>query len=148
MNPDERILLLPILTPQQILRVFVSSRRNVCTSSNAAKRFDWAFTQREKVLFFPDQHLGRWTGFPKGLLKHQMVVWDQDLPLGGLSETEIDNAKILLWKGHCSVHQMFQVQHITNFREKFPEGYVISHPECRLEVCEMSDFVGSTEYRQ
>ncbi|MAW33638.1 MAG: quinolinate synthase [Proteobacteria bacterium] len=147
MNPDQWITPVTYINSAADLKGFCGRHGGiVCTSSNAAKILDWAFGQREKVLFFPDQHLGRWTGFQKGLLKHQMVVWDQDLPMGGLSETEIDNAKILLWKGHCSVHQMFQAQHITNFREKFPEGYVISHPECRLEVCEMSDFVGSTEF--
>ena len=118
----------------------------VCTSTNAPTILDWAFAQREKVLFFPDQHLGRWTGFNKGIPLDEMVVWDPDLEYGGLSFDQIKKAKILLWKGHCSVHQMFQPAHIIKFRNQYPEGKVISHPESALEVCRQSDFVGSTEY--
>jgi quinolinate synthase len=118
----------------------------VCTSSNAPKIAEWAFSQREKVLFFPDQHLGRWTGHKMGIPLDQMVVWDPDLPLGGLTKEQIDAAKVLLWKGHCSVHQMFQPQHITNFRQQYPDGKVIAHPECMFDVCRLSDDVGSTEY--
>jgi len=118
----------------------------VCTSSNAPKIAEWAFAQREKILFFPDQHLGRWTGHKMGIPLDQMVVWDPDLPLGGLTKEQIDAAKVLLWKGHCSVHQMFQPQHITNFRQQYPDGKVIAHPECMFDVCRLSDDVGSTEY--
>jgi quinolinate synthase len=118
----------------------------VCTSSNAPKIAAWAFNQREKILFFPDQHLGRWTGYKMGIPLDEMVVWDPDLPLGGLTKEQIDKAKILLWKGHCSVHQMFQPQHIAKFREQYPEGKVIAHPECTFEVCRQSDYVGSTEF--
>jgi quinolinate synthase len=118
----------------------------VCTSSNAPKIMDWAFSRREKALFFPDQHLGRWTGHKMGIPLEQMVVWDPDLPLGGLTRQQIDQARVLLWKGHCSVHQMFQPQHIVNFRKQYPDGKVISHPECTFEVCRLSDDVGSTEY--
>jgi quinolinate synthase len=117
----------------------------VCTSSNAAKIAQWAFAQREKVLFFPDQHLGRWTGHKMGIPLEQMVVWDPDLPLGGLTKQQIDDAKILLWKGHCSVHQMFRPQDILRFRNEYPEGKVIAHPECCFEVCQLADEVGSTE---
>lgn len=117
----------------------------VCTSSNATKIAEWAFSQREKVLFFPDQHLGRWTGHQMGIPLHQMEVWDPDLPMGGLTREQIDHAKILLWKGHCSVHQMFRPQDIIKFRNQHPEGKVIAHPECCFEVCEQSDYVGSTE---
>ena len=118
----------------------------VCTSSNATKILQWSFAQREKVLFFPDQHLGRWSGHQMGLSLEEMPVWDFDEPMGGLTPEQIDKAKILLWKGHCSVHQMFQPQHILRFRNQHPDGLVISHPECSFEVCKASDFVGSTEY--
>ena len=118
----------------------------VCTSSNAGKIADWAFKQREKVLFFPDQHLGRWTGHKMDIPLDKMVVWDPDLPLGGLTKQQIDDAKILLWKGHCSVHQMFRPQDILKFRNEHPEGKVIAHPECCFEVCQLADDVGSTEY--
>src|SRR3990167_223944 len=117
----------------------------VFTSSNAARIAQWAFSRREKVLFFPDQHLGRWTGHKMGIPRERMVVWDPDLPLGGLTRQQIDDAKILLWKGHCSVHQMFRAQDILKFRNEHPEGKVIAHPECCFEVCQLADEVGSTE---
>ena len=118
----------------------------VCTSTNATKIIEWGFKQREKVLFFPDQNLGRWSGYKMGIPLEQMPVWDPDQPMGGLTEEQIRNAKILLWKGHCAVHQMFREQNIINFRREHPEGLVISHPEAPFEVCVQSDYVGSTEY--
>ncbi|MCM8614252.1 quinolinate synthase NadA [Accumulibacter sp.] len=118
----------------------------VCTSSNAGTIATWAFARREKILFFPDQHLGRWTGFQMGIPLDEMVVWDPDLESGGLTPQQIRAARLLLWKGHCSVHQMFQPAHILRFRNQHPDGQVISHPECSFEVCRQSDFVGSTEH--
>ena len=117
----------------------------VCTSSNAGTIAKWAFAQRPKVLFFPDQHLGRWTGHQMGFPMDEMVVWDPDLEYGGLTPDQIKKARILLWKGHCSVHQMFQKSNIDAFRAKHPDGIVISHPECNFDVCANSDYVGSTE---
>ena len=117
----------------------------VCTSSNAGAITRWAFGQREKILFFPDQHLGRWTGHTLGIPQDEMVVWDPDLELGGLTPEQIRKARLLLWKGHCSVHQMFQPAHIAKYRAQYPDGLVIAHPECSFEVCRQSDFVGSTE---
>lgn len=117
----------------------------VCTSSNAGAVLDWCYAKRPKTLFFPDQHLGRWTARSMGMTPDDMAVWDFDLPLGGLSEEKIRRAKIILWKGFCSVHQMFRPEHVRAFREKHPAGMVISHPECCEEVCELSDYVGSTE---
>ena len=129
------------------LKAFCGERGGiVCTSSNAGTIAKWAFAQREKVLFFPDQHLGRWTGHNMGIAMEQMVVWDPDQEYGGLTPQQIKDAKILLWKGHCSVHQMFQPAHIQRFRAEHPDGLVISHPECCFEVCKASDYVGSTEY--
>ena len=118
----------------------------VCTSTNAPSVLDWAFKKREKVLFFPDQNLGRWTGHKMGIAIEDTPVWDPDLPLGGLTEKQILESKVLLWKGHCAVHQMFRLQHIEKFREIHPEGFVISHPESPFEVCQNSDYVGSTEF--
>ena len=118
----------------------------VCTSSNAGKIAKWALAKREKILFFPDQHLGRWTGHALGIPLDEMPVWDPDLPHGGLSDEQIRKARIFLWKGHCSVHQMFRPEHIKKYREAYPEGLVISHPESAFEVCKNSDFVGSTEH--
>ena len=118
----------------------------VCTSTNARHVLEWAFGQREKVLFFPDQHLGRNTGDAMGIPLEEMVVWDPDQPGGGLSREAVQRARIILWKGFCSVHQMFRPEHIDAFRARHPEGLVISHPEASLEVCRKSDYVGSTEY--
>ncbi len=118
----------------------------VCTSSNATAILEWAFARREKVLFFPDQHLGRWSGHKMGIPLEEMVVWNPDLVNGGLSDDEIRRARILLWAGHCSVHQMFQPGHIEKWRKEHPDGFVISHPETSFEVCLHSDYVGSTEY--
>jgi len=118
----------------------------VCTSSNAPKILEWAFARREKVLFFPDQHLGRWSGHKMGIPLDEMQVWDPDLENGGLTAEQIQRARILLWKGFCSVHQMFQPSHIARFRAEYPDGRVISHPESSFEVCHLSDYVGSTEY--
>ena len=81
-----------------------------------------------------------------GIPLEDMPVWDPDLPLGGLTEKQISESKVLLWKGHCAVHQMFRLQHIEKFRETYPEGLVISHPESPFEVCKNSDYVGSTEF--
>ena len=118
----------------------------VCTSTNAQKIIEWSFAQREKVLFFPDQHLGRNTGVKMDIPLEQMVTWDYDQPMGGLTPEAIRQAKIILWKGFCSVHQMFKPEQIENFRREAPDGKVISHPEASYEVCQLSDYVGSTEF--
>ncbi|MDR1349587.1 MAG: quinolinate synthase NadA [Zoogloeaceae bacterium] len=117
----------------------------VCTSSNAGAIAEWAFAQRPKLLFFPDQHLGRWTGHKLGIPLEAMQMWDPDLPLGGLTPEAITQAKILLWKGHCAVHQMFQKSQIDAFRARASDALVIAHPECNFAVCAAADYVGSTE---
>jgi quinolinate synthase len=118
----------------------------VCTSSNAQKILEWSFAQREKVLFFPDQHLGRNTGYRMGIPLEEMVTWDFTQPMGGLTEEQIRKARIILWKGFCSVHQMFRPEQIDCFLEKHPDTRVIAHPECSFEVCEKAQYIGSTEY--
>ena len=118
----------------------------VCTSTNAQSILEWSFARRQKILFFPDQHLGRNTGYKMGIPLDEMVVWDYDLPMGGLSAEQIRSARIILWKGFCSVHQMFKPEQIDRFRAEVPDGIVISHPEASFEVCQMSDYVGSTEF--
>lgn len=119
----------------------------VCTSTNAGHIMDWALSRREKVLFFPDQHLGRNTAFAKlDIPLEDMVVWDYSQPRGGLTKEQIKNARVILWKGFCSVHQMFKPEHIDAFRQRHPDGKVISHPESSFEVCQKSDYVGSTEF--
>lgn len=146
-NPDMRITPVTYINSAADLKAFCGAHGGiVCTSTNAPKIIDWAFARREKVLFFPDQHLGRWTGYKKGIPLDQMAVWDSDLENGGLDAETIAQARILLWKGHCSVHQMFQPEHIRSWRAQHPDGFVISHPECSLDVCQASDYVGSTEF--
>ena len=118
----------------------------VCTSSNAQKILEWSFANRPKVLFFPDQHLGRNTGYRMDIPLEQMVLWDFNKPMGGLTEEQIKNAKIFLWGGFCSVHQMFKPEQIDNFLAKYPETKVIAHPEAPFEVCQKADYIGSTTY--
>jgi len=145
--PDEKITPVTYINSAADLKAFCGAHGGiVCTSTNAPKIVDWALARREKVLFFPDQHLGRWTGYKKGIPLDEMAVWDPDLEHGGLSSAEIEKARILLWKGHCSVHQMFQPEHIQRWHAQHPDGFVISHPECSLDVCRASDYVGSTEF--
>ncbi|MEK9939934.1 MAG: quinolinate synthase NadA [Methylotenera sp.] len=147
LNFDETITPITYINSAADLKAFCGEHGGiVCTSTNAPKILEWGFAQREKVLFFPDQNLGRWSGYKMGIPLEQMPVWDPDLPLGGLTEEQIKNAKILLWKGHCAVHQMFRLQNIERFRAEHPDGFVISHPEAPFEVCQHSDYVGSTEY--
>jgi quinolinate synthase len=118
----------------------------VCTSTNARTILEWSFARREKVLFFPDQHLGRNTGYRMGIPLDAMVVWDYSKPMGGIDPADLARARIILWKGFCSVHQMFKPQHIDDFLQRYPETKVIAHPEASFEVCQKADFVGSTEY--
>ena len=147
LDPDQAITPVTYINSAADLKAFCGEHGGiVCTSSNAKQTLEWSFARREKVLFFPDQHLGRWSGYMIGIPPDEMLVWDFDEPLGGLTPDEIRKARVLLWKGHCSVHQMFQVQHVLNFRSRYPEGMVISHPECNFEVCKMSDYVGSTDF--
>ncbi len=116
-----------------------------CTSSNAQAVFRWAFERREKVLFFPDEHLGRYTAKSLGLQESDLLVWDPFLPNGGYTPEAIRNATVLLWKGFCSVHLMFRPEHVRAFRSSYPDVKVIVHPECCEGVVEQADLVGSTE---
>ena len=118
----------------------------VCTSSNARQAFEWAFQRGRRILFMPEQHLGRNTGFDLGLTAREMVVWDPYLINGGLTLTQLKRAKVILWKGHCSVHQRFLPEQVDNVRKLYPDMKVIVHPECRHEVCMKADGIGSTEY--
>jgi len=122
----------------------------VCTSSNARAAFEWAFSRGKRILFLPDQHLGRNTGHGMGIALEQMAVWDpwaiQIGPnQGGQSKENLAASRILLWKGHCAVHQRFLPGHVDQVRAKYPGIQVIVHPECRWEVCQKADALGSTE---
>jgi len=122
----------------------------VCTSSNARAAFEWAFARGKRILFLPDQHLGRNTGYAMGLPLDEMVVWDPwaiqlGQAAGGQSLARLAASRIVLWKGHCAVHQRFLPGHVDQARAKYPGIQVIVHPECRWEVCQKADALGSTE---
>lgn len=118
---------------------------SVCTSSNAAAVLRWAFSRRRQVLFLPDEHLGRNTAYRMGIPLEEMVVWDPAQPLGGNTPEALRGAKLVLWKGYCSVHQRFRPEHVARVRREYPGVKVIVHPECRWEVVQAADHVGSTE---
>jgi quinolinate synthase len=117
----------------------------VCTSSNARAVLDWAFRRKPRVLFFPDQHLGRNTGYRMGVPLEAMPVWDPYEERGGLKDDQLRSARIVLWKGHCSVHNRFTPEMVDRRREQIPGVRVIVHPECRFEVAQKADAIGSTE---
>jgi quinolinate synthase len=130
------------------IKGFVGRNKGVvCTSSNAKRALDWAFAQGEKVLFLPDQHLGRNTAvLEMGFSLEDCVLYDPHKPQGGLTGEQLKNAKMILWRGHCSVHGRFTLENVNNIREKVPGVNVLVHPECRHEVVTAADYVGSTEY--
>lgn len=118
----------------------------VCTSSNAEAVLKWAFARGERVLFFPDQHLGRNTGLKLGIPLEQMVLWNPAKPLGGNTPEQLRQAKVILWRGWCSVHKRFTVAQINKARAEYPGVRVVVHPECPMEVVQAADEAGSTEY--
>jgi quinolinate synthase len=118
----------------------------VCTSSNAPAVMRWALERGDRILFIPDQHLGRNTGHALGLRLEEMPVWDPYEELGGNSADVLNNSRVVLWKGHCSVHQRFLPMHVAQVRSRFPGIRVIAHPECRFEVVQLADDSGSTEH--
>ncbi len=119
----------------------------VCTSSNAAATLRWAFARTGRVLFFPDQHLGRNTALKMGLTGDVMPVWDPYADdFGGNTEEALERSKVILWKGHCSVHQMFRAQHVHEFRKRWPDIKILVHPECPQEVNDLADLSGSTSF--
>ncbi len=140
------ILPLTYMNSTAAIKAFCGERGGlVCTSSNARQAFEWAFRRAEKILFLPDQHLGRNTAFAMGIPLADMVVYDPYQINGGLTPARLRGAKVILWKGHCSVHQRFLPDHVDRVRAKYPGIQVIVHPECRWEVCQKADALGSTE---
>ena len=144
--PGERVIPVTYMNSAASLKAFVGRREGiVCTSSNAPRTFEYAFARGDKVLFFPDQHLGRNTGFDMGIPLDEMVVWDWRKPLGGNDPDALARARVILWKGHCSTHQRFSVEQIERARAERPGVNVIVHPECSREVVAAADASGSTE---
>jgi quinolinate synthase len=144
---DEKVVPITYINCAATLKAFVGKNNgSICTSSNAEKIITWALTQGEKLLFFPDQHLGRNTCFKLGIGLDEMVVYDPTKKNGGLTREQIQNAKVILWYGYCSVHQGFKIEQIDQWRKKSPETTIIVHPECNFEVTQAADMAGSTSY--
>ena len=142
----ERVVPITYMNSSAALKAFVGRHGGaVCTSSNARAVLEWALDRGEKVLFFPDQHLGRNTGYDLGYGEADMRVWDPRHDLGGLDERAVKEATFLLWKGHCSVHQRFRPEHVHAARAEHPDVEIVVHPECAHDVVELADKVGSTE---
>jgi quinolinate synthase len=156
--PDQTIVPITYMNSSAAIKSFVGEHGGaVCTSSNCRAVLEWALAggtnpqskiqspkSKIKVLFFPDQHLGRNTAYSMGYRLDQMVVWDPREPLGGNSDRALRDADFVLWKGHCSVHALFRPEHVDDVRRKYPEMKVIVHPECRWEVVQKADMSGST----
>jgi quinolinate synthase len=153
----ERLVPITYMNSSAALKAFVGRHGGaVCTSTNARAVLEWALRGGkesvgaagggDKVLFFPDQHLGRNTGVAMGYDLDQMRLWNPRFDLGGLSEADCKEATFLLWRGHCSIHQRFQPEHIEAFRAEHPDGIVVVHPECPHETVLLADQVGSTDY--
>jgi quinolinate synthase len=143
---ETTVMPLTYMNSTAAIKAFCGERGGlVCTSSNARKAFEWAFARAEKILFLPDQHLGRNTAFAMGIGLDEMVVFDPWQIGGGVTAEKLRAAKVILWKGHCSVHQRFLPEHVDHVRAKYPGIRVVVHPECRWEVCQKADALGSTE---
>ena len=142
----DRVVPITYMNSAAALKAFVGRNGGaVCTSSNARAVLTWALERGDKVLFFPDQHLGRNTGFDMGFNESDMRVWNPHRDCGDLEEREVKGSTLLLWKGHCSVHQRFRPEHVAAARAEHPGVEVIVHPECAHDVVEVADRVGSTE---
>jgi quinolinate synthase len=145
------IIPLTYMNSTAAIKAFCGERGGlVCTSSNARPAFQWAFARGKRILFLPDQHLGRNTGYELGIPLDEMTVWDPwanqiGQSLGGQTKEKLAASRVLLWKGHCAVHQRFLPSHVDAVRAKYPGIKVIVHPECRFEVCQKADALGSTE---
>lgn len=146
-STKEKIIPVTYINCAATLKAFVGDNNgSICTSSNAEKIIRWALDNGEKLLFFPDQHLGRNTCFKMGIPLSEMVVYNPNKLNGGLTAEQIDKAKVILWYGYCSVHQGFTVDQIHSLKKKDPSMTVIVHPECNFEVTSAADDNGSTSY--
>ncbi|MCL5770107.1 MAG: quinolinate synthase NadA [Planctomycetes bacterium] len=152
--PEFRLVPITYVNSSAAVKSFVGRHGGaVCTSSNCEKILAWALggqkpgnTPQTKIIFFPDQHLGRNTAYKMGFPLESMVVWDYRQPAGGLTDQQMRAATLFLWKGHCSVHQLFRPEHVDQVRQRLPGVKVLVHPECNWEVVQKADLVGSTEF--
>ena len=142
----DEIVPLTYINSTAAIKAFCGERGGmVCTSSSTRAAMEWAFTRAKRILFLPDQHLGRNTGYAMGIPLEEMAVWDPWGLQGGQTKEKLAASRVLLWKGHCAVHQRFLPGHVDAVRAKYPGIKVIVHPECRFEVCQKADAMGSTE---
>jgi len=145
-HPETSVTPVTYINSTAALKAFCGEHGGiVCTSSNAQKVLEWSWSHRQKILFFPDQHLGENTALAMGIPENQMIIWDPFKPLGGNTPEAIEQATLILWKGFCSVHQLFKAEHAETMRKNHSGIEILAHPECSREVCETADFVGSTE---
>jgi quinolinate synthase len=145
-DPDQRVMPVTYMNSSAALKAFCGRHGGiVCTSTNARAVMEWSFAQRRQVLFFPDQHLGRNTARAMGIPLEQMALWRPTVRDGGVSAAELDAVRVILWEGHCSVHAIFQPEHVDRIRAARPHVRILVHPECRMEVVDRADVVGSTE---
>ncbi|HMB95314.1 MAG TPA: quinolinate synthase NadA, partial [Tepidisphaeraceae bacterium] len=151
--PDQTIVPITYMNSSAAIKSFVGEHDGaVCTSSNCRNVLEWALTKsqianrKSKILFFPDQHLGRNTAYAMGYPLDKMVLWDPRENLGGNSPAALRDADFVLWKGHCSVHALFRPEHVDDVRRNYPDMKVIVHPECKWDVVQKADMAGSTAY--
>ncbi len=141
-----RIIPITYVNSSAKIKAFVGPKGgSVCTSSNAERVLSWAFSQGDKVFFFPDEHLGRNSAYALGIPENEVVVWKRGKRLGNNDPEQLKKAKVILWDGYCTVHMQFKASHVTMWREKEPDIRIIVHPECRHEVVKLADHYGSTE---
>jgi quinolinate synthase len=144
---ESRIMPISYMNSAASLKAFCGRHGGlICTSSNADAAYKWGFERRPKLFFFPDQHLGYNTGIKYGLAADEMAIWDFSKKQGGLTEQQIDKARVILWKGHCHVHTNFKAEHVQQIRQKYSEAKIVVHPECPHEVVRQADAVGSTSF--
>lgn len=144
---DEKIMPISYMNSAAGLKAFVGEHGGlICTSSNADAAYKWGFERREKLFFFPDQHLGYNTGIKFGLKPEEMVIWDFSREEGGLTQEQLDKARVILWKGHCHVHTNFKKEQVVEVRQQYPDVKIVVHPECPHEVVERADAAGSTSF--
>jgi quinolinate synthase len=146
-STSKKIIPITYINCAATLKAFVGENNgSICTSSNAEQIIQWAFTKGEKLLFFPDQHLGRNTCFKLGISLEEMVVYDPRKQNGGLTAEQVEKAKVILWYGYCSVHQGFKIEQVHYLRKNDPDRLIIVHPECSFDVTQAADLKGSTSY--
>ncbi len=145
--PAANVMPVTYMNSDAVIKAFCGQNGGiVCTSSNAGKAFAWGFAQRDKIFFFPDQHLGQNTANQMGIPPGEVIVWDPAKPLGGNRPEDLEQARVILWKGYCLVHTRFTIARMESMRKKNPGAKIVVHPECTQEVVHLADAVGSTSY--